>query len=131
MLYNINLLINKIKNAIRIKKKYIFFFYIKYIIKILFILKKEGYIYNFIIINNMLLYKRKIKIYLKYINNISVINKIKLISKSSRHIYVKNKNIPIIKNNYGISILSTSKGILTNKNSILYKIGGEYLFYIY
>ncbi|XBT18557.1 MAG: uS8 family ribosomal protein [Candidatus Shikimatogenerans sp. Tder] len=131
MLYKINLLINKIKNAINIKNKYIFFPYIKYIIKILFILKKEGYIYNFIIINNIFFYKRKIKIYLKYINNISVINKIKLISKSSRRVYVKYKNIPIIKNNYGISILSTSKDILTNKNSILYKIGGEYLFYIY
>ncbi|XBT18634.1 MAG: 30S ribosomal protein S8 [Candidatus Shikimatogenerans sp. Tcar] len=131
MLIKINLLINKIKNAICIKKKYIYFNYIKYIIKILFVLKKEGYIYNFVIINNYFFFKRKIKIYLKYVNNISVINKIKLISKPSRRVYIKSINIPIIKNNYGISILTTSKGILTNKNSILHKIGGEHLFYIY
>lgn len=131
MFININYLINKIKNAILLKKKYIYFLYIKYIIKILFILKNEGYIYNFFIINNKIHYKRQIKIYIKYLNKKPAINKIKLISKSSRRIYVKYKNIPIIKNNYGISVLSTSKGILVNKKAIFYKIGGEYLFYIY
>ncbi|XBT18312.1 MAG: 30S ribosomal protein S8 [Candidatus Shikimatogenerans sp. Tduv] len=131
MLINLIYFLNKIKIAIKIKKKYIYFTYIKYLIRILFILKKEGYIYNFLIIKNNNIALRKIKIYLKYLNNESVINSIKVISKPSRRIYVKYKNIPIIKNNYGISILSTSKGILSNKNSIYNKVGGEYLFYIY
>ncbi|XBT18796.1 MAG: 30S ribosomal protein S8 [Candidatus Shikimatogenerans sp. AspAUS03] len=134
MILNISLLINNLKNAIIINKRVIYFNYIKYIIYILYILKKEGYIYKFHILKNKMnknINDRKIKIYLKYYNDVSVINKIKLISKPSKIVYVKYKNIPIIRNNYGICLLSTSKGIMSNIKAKYYKLGGKCLFYIY
>ncbi|XCC45267.1 MAG: 30S ribosomal protein S8 [Candidatus Shikimatogenerans sp. Ttur] len=131
MLYTLNLFINKIRIAIFNKKKKIYIKYIKFFIKILYLLKKEGFIYNFVIINHIFHLKKKVKIYLKYYNNKSVINKITLMSKLSKKIYVKYNKIPIIINNYGICVLSTSKGIMTGYNAIKNKIGGQCLFYIY
>lgn len=88
------------------------------------VLKNEGYIKNYKVIADQ---KQGIlRIYLKYIDEKdSVISEIKRVSKPGGRRYVKSDNIPSIKQGLGIAILSTSKGILTDKAARETGVGGE------
>ena len=59
------------------------------------------------------------------------INDFKIMSKPSRRAYVDYRALRPIRQGYGIAVLSTSKGIMTNKEAKKQKIGGEYLFEIW
>ncbi|WP_185878250.1 30S ribosomal protein S8 [Blattabacterium cuenoti] len=72
-----------------------------------------------------------IKIALKYYKNISVIQKIIRISKPGLRKYLKHKNLPRVLNGLGIAILSTSHGVITDKQARKKKLGGEVLCYVY
>ena len=90
------------------------------------VLRAEGFIKNFkVIADNK---QGILRIYLKYIDEKdSVINEIKRISKPGSRVYVGSDDIPRIKNGLGIAILSTSKGILTDKSAQEAGVGGELL----
>jgi len=90
------------------------------------ILKNEGFIKNFKIIDDK---KQKLlRIYLKYGSNKQpAIDNIKRISKPGRRIFIKAENLKPVLNNIGILILSTSKGVITNKAAKKLNIGGEAL----
>ena len=99
------------------------------ITKILF---DEGYIMSYKIVeikDNQDI----IKIALKYdgLTNEPVIRKIQRISKPGLRKYSGIKNIPRILNGLGISIVSTSKGVMTGKTALKNKIGGELICYVY
>ena len=90
------------------------------------ILKSEGYIKNY------KLFKDKphsiLRIYLKYFEgNQAVIMGLKRESKPGRRVYVKKTEIPYVLNGMGISVLSTSKGIMTDKQAREQDVGGELL----
>lgn len=88
------------------------------------VLKEEGYITDFNIIEDGV--KKSIKIVLKYGDKgIKAITKIKRVSKPSRKVYVGKNNIPRISGGMGITILSTSKGIMTGTDARTKGIGGE------
>lgn len=74
-----------------------------------------------------------IKIALKYrpSDNASAINKIVRVSKPGLRKYVDTDNLPRVLNGLGIAILSTSKGVITDKEAKKLKVGGEYLCYVY
>lgn len=74
-----------------------------------------------------------IKIALKYNprTNLSAIEKIVRVSKPGLRKYVDSENLPRIINGLGIAILSTSKGVITDKEARKMKIGGEVLCYVY
>ena len=74
-----------------------------------------------------------IKIALKYNSrtNLSAIEKIVRISKPGLRKYVSFENLPRVLNGLGIAILSTSKGVITDKEARKLKIGGEVLCYVY
>lgn len=88
------------------------------------VLKNEGFIKNYKLISDQ---KQGIlRIYLKYIDeNDSVISEIKRVSKPGGRRYVKNDNIPTVKQGLGIAILSTSKGLMTDKVAREVGVGGE------
>lgn len=88
------------------------------------VLRAEGFIKNYKVIADQ---KQGIlRIYLKYIDEKEpVINEIKRSSKPGGRKYVKSDSIPKVKNGLGIAILSTSKGILTDKAAREAGIGGE------
>jgi len=88
------------------------------------VLKNEGYIKNYKLISDQ---KQGIlRIYLKYINDSdSVISEIKRVSKPGGRRYVKSDKIPSVKQGLGIAILSTSKGLLTDKAARETGVGGE------
>jgi small subunit ribosomal protein S8 len=90
------------------------------------VLKAEGFIKNYkVIADNK---QGILRIYLKFIDEKDgVINEIKRISKPGSRVYVKSDEIPRVKNGLGIAILSTSKGILTDKAAAEASVGGELL----
>ncbi len=93
------------------------------------ILKDAGYVKNFKTIDD-----RKqgiLRIYLKYDeNNIGVVN-LKRISKPGRRVYVDGLHVPRVLNGLGISILTTSKGILTDREARKNNVGGEVLCHVW
>ena len=94
------------------------------------ILYDEGYIKKYKLMGEG--YNQKIKIFLKYDNKKScVISGLKRVSKSSRRLYVKKKNMPYVLEGLGIAIISTSKGIITDRESRRDNLGGEVMCYIW
>ena len=119
-----------IRNAARVKKEEALIPYSKLLVKIMEILKREGYIENFKELDIPGRFKM-IKVYLKYEGKKSVINDIQRVSKPARRIYVDKKNIPRVLQGYGIAIISTSSGVLTDKEARKLGVGGEYIGYVW
>jgi len=93
-------------------------------LKILEVLKKEGYIIDFNIDNDK--QKRKfLSVDLKYYEGQPVIKEIKRVSKPGRRVYSKATSIPKVLNGLGLAILSTSKGVMSDTDAIRNNLGGE------
>lgn len=60
-----------------------------------------------------------------------VVNDFKIVSKPSRHFYADYRSLRPVKQGHGVGVLSTSKGIMTDKEARKQKVGGEYLFEIW
>ena len=93
------------------------------------ILLDEGYIKAVDFIDDGL--QGQIKITLKYVQKESVIKGLKRISKPGLRVYAKNDEIPKVLGGLGIAIISTSKGIMTDKAARNAGVGGEVLAYIW
>jgi small subunit ribosomal protein S8 len=90
------------------------------------ILKSEGYIKNYKVLKDQS--HGVLRIYIKYDEvNQGVITGSKRLSKPGRRVYVKKKDIPFVLNGMGIAVLSTSKGILTDREARKQNVGGELL----
>jgi small subunit ribosomal protein S8 len=93
-------------------------------LKILEVLKKEGYIIDFNIDNA----EKKIKflsVDLKYYEGQPVIKEIKRVSKPGKRVYSRATSIPKVLNGLGLAILSTSKGVMSDTDAIKNNLGGE------
>jgi len=93
------------------------------------ILKNEGFIKNFKVEEDGV--KRNIIITLKYKDKQRVITGLKRISKPGLRAYVKNDEVPKVLNGLGIAIISTSQGVVTDKEARAKQIGGEVLAYVW
>jgi len=93
------------------------------------VLLDEGFIGNFEFIEDG--NQGVVRITLKYIKDESPIHEIKRISKPSKRVYVGKKDIPLVKRGYGISILSTSKGIASDAEARTNGAGGELLLQVW
>ncbi len=93
------------------------------------ILKEEGYINDFRLEDNDV--QGTIVLTLKYKNKERVITGLRRISKPGLRVYCKSNEIPKVLNGLGIAIISTSKGIMTDKEARKENIGGEVLAYIW
>ena len=94
------------------------------------ILKEEGYIVNFSTIDSE--QGKMIEVTLKYgPNGEKVIQGLKRISKPGLRIYSNAEQLPQVLNGLGIAIVSTSKGIITDKNARKLNVGGEVLAYVW
>ncbi len=98
-------------------------------IKILEIMKREGYVGEYEINTNGV--KKEIILTLKYKGNERVITDIKRISKPGLRVYSEVESIPKVLSGFGIAIISTSKGIITDKEARKANIGGEVLAYVW
>ncbi|HIT50509.1 MAG TPA: 30S ribosomal protein S8 [Candidatus Pelethenecus faecipullorum] len=96
---------------------------------ILKVLKEEGYIVDFVVSPDV---KSVTTVTLKYNeNNQRVIKGLKRISKPSLPVYTKAEDLPKVLNGLGIAIISTSQGIMTDKQARKLKIGGEVMAYVW
>jgi len=95
------------------------------------ILYEKGYILNFKFVDEGP--QGTIKIALKYdpVNKVNAIKKLQRISKPGLRKYTGYKEIPRVLNGLGIAIISTSKGVMTDKEARVLKIGGEVLCFVY
>lgn len=95
------------------------------------ILKDEGYIADYVYDKNIK--GDKITLTLKYANNKKekVITGLKRISKPGLRVYAKASEIPYVLNGLGIAIISTSEGIMTDRDARAKGLGGEVLAYIW
>ncbi len=92
--------------------------------RIVYILREEHYIKDFIIIKRIP--QDMIRIFLKYDHNDDpVISQIDRVSKPGRRVYAKAENIPKVLNGMGIAILTTSKGVISDKVARKLNVGGE------
>ena len=93
------------------------------------ILKEEGFIKDYKIVSDDA--QGTIVLTLKYNKKERVITGLKRISKPGLRVYAKNDEIPKVLNGLGIAIISTSKGLMTDKQARKENIGGEVLAYIW
>lgn len=94
------------------------------------ILRDEGFIINYRIMEDSK--QGIIRITLKYSDSeVPAIENLQRISRPGRRVYVGIDEIPRVLNGLGIAILSTSRGILTDKDSRAQKVGGEVLCYVW
>jgi small subunit ribosomal protein S8 len=94
------------------------------------ILKEEGFIKNFKVVTDEDRHEM-IRIFLKYDVNRKGLIHIKRVSKPGRRVYVGSGRIPSVMSGLGLSILSTPKGILTDKSARKANVGGEVLCYVW
>lgn len=118
-----------IRNAALIKKDTVDLPASGNIKSIMAILKKNEYIDNFKLIED----KKQgvVRVYLKYIAGKSAIRNIKRISKPGLRVYVKGKKVPTVLRGRGLAIVSTSKGVITDKEARELGVGGEVIGYVW
>ncbi len=89
------------------------------------ILLEEGFINGVEVIHADDVVNKGLRILLKYVNNESVIHEITRISKPSRRIYAGVRSMKPVIGGMGISVLTTNKGLLTDKTAKKMRVGGE------
>ena len=118
--------LTRIRNAFRTDKRWVDIPSSNMKKRIAYILKEEKYIKDFFFINDGDF--QTIRIFLKYdFNGGSVIESIQRCSRPGQRIYVGSGEIPRVLDGLGISILSTSKGVISNKTASKLGVGGELL----
>jgi small subunit ribosomal protein S8 len=121
-------LLTRIRNSNQKKHKLVRVPYSKVKEEIIKILKNEGYILDYEILGEGV--KKEIIIQLKYKGNQKVITGLKRISKPGLRVYSDVDKLPKVLNGYGISIISTSKGIMTDADARKQNLGGEVMAFI-
>ena len=119
-------MLTRIRNAQRASHELVNIPSSKLKINVAKVLKSEGYIKNFRIISDG--QHRFIRIFLKYDKEgVAIIEGIKRVSKPGCRVYAGSTEIPKVLNGYGINILSTSKGLMTDNEAKKMGVGGEIL----
>ena len=126
MYYN---LLSEIKNAARAHKEKLTVPFSKMDFAVLKLLVGAGYVKS--AEREMMGKRNMVVVRLSYREKESVVNDFKIVSKPSRHQYVDYRSLRPVKQGYGVGVLSTPKGIMTNKEAKKNKVGGEYLFEIW
>jgi len=122
-------LLTRIRNASNAKKLRVTIPASKMKIGIAEILKKNGYIFDYKVEEDSK--QNKITIVLKYTNGKPAITGLKKISKPGLRIYRKSTELPRVLNGLGTAVISTSKGLLTDREAKEQSAGGEVICYIW
>jgi small subunit ribosomal protein S8 len=122
-------MLTRIRNATIVRDKIVEIPASKIKKEILKILKEEGYIQDFEAGDDAP--KSMVKVYLKYNGKEKVISGLKRISKPGLKVYARKDEIPKVLGGLGIAVMSTSKGIMTDRKARTEGIGGEVLCYVW
>ncbi len=98
-------------------------------IELVKVLQKEGYVQGYTVeeVDGF----KVINVTLKYTEHAPVITGLKRVSKPGLRVYSKAKNMPRVFDGMGIAVISTSKGLMTEKEARTNKLGGEVLCYVW
>ncbi|OGE30873.1 30S ribosomal protein S8 [Candidatus Daviesbacteria bacterium RIFCSPHIGHO2_01_FULL_44_29] len=116
----------RIKNGYMASKEEVYLSYSKLILAIVTVLEKEGYITKFKVEE-----QKKITVNLKYAGRVAALTDVKRISKPGLRVYKGSKDLPRVLGGLGIALVSTPKGILTDKQARKEGVGGEILAYVW
>ncbi|MDD3231856.1 MAG: 30S ribosomal protein S8 [Clostridia bacterium] len=123
-------MLTRIRNALMAKHKEVSINASKEKMEIAKILVEEGYLTSAVLQDDEKF--KKIKIVLKYTpTGDSVIQGLKRVSKPGLRVYAGSDNLPRVISGLGIAIISTNKGILTDKNARQKNVGGEVIAYVW
>lgn len=118
-----------IRNATRARKETAEFPASKILERILTIFKTDGYVEDFRLLKDDK--QGVLKVYLKYENNKPAIMGIKRVSRPGLRVYADTNRIPRVLSGLGTAVLSTSKGVISDREARKMKIGGEVVCYIW
>lgn len=122
-------MLTRIRNANQMKKQTVDIPASNLKQQVLDVLREEGYINNIVVVKGKPV--NHLRVTLKYSNNERVVKGLKRISKPGLRVYAKHGEIPKVLNGLGIAIISTSKGIMTDREARKQEVGGEILAYIW
>ena len=123
-------MLTRIRNANAMKYKEVSMPVSKVKIEIAKILKNEGFIEDYKVVEGEV--QGTLVLTLKYVNKKErVITGLKRISKPGLRVYVKADDVPTVLSGFGIAIISTSKGIMTDKEARKQSLGGEVMAYVW
>jgi small subunit ribosomal protein S8 len=124
-------MLTRIRNAVMVRHEWVDVPYSTIKASIAKLLKEEGYLRNY----KMFVDDSKMKFMKLYIGyderSTSVITGLRRVSKPGRRVYVKADDIGRIKGKLGTAVISTSKGLMTDKRAVGSRLGGEMLFRIW
>ncbi|MEJ2313971.1 MAG: 30S ribosomal protein S8 [Nitrospirota bacterium] len=122
-------MLTRIRNAVRVKADKVDIPASRLKLEVAKILKEEGFIRAY----KILKYKKQgmLRLNLKYNENESIITDLKKISKSGRRVYVNKDGVPRVMGGVGIAIISTSRGVLSDRACRREGVGGEVLCYVW
>lgn len=121
--------LTRIRNGLKARKKYVDIPASNLKKEVSRVLFQEHYIRDYILIDDDL--QGEIRIFLKYDDDTPVITGIKRVSRPGLRNYVRANNIPRVLNNLGMAIMTTPKGVITNKEARRLHVGGEVLCYVW
>ena len=122
-------MLTRIRNANQMKHATVSMPASKVKAEILRVLKAEGYISDYVLKEEE--NKKSIEVTLKYVNKQRVIQGIKRISKPGLRVYAKTNELPRVLNGLGVAIISTSSGIMTDRDARKQKLGGEVIAFVW
>ena len=122
-------MLTRIRNANQMKHATVSMPASKVKAEILRVLKAEGYISEYVVKEED--NKKFIEVTLKYVNKQRVIQGIKRISKPGLRVYAKANELPRVLNGLGVAIVSTSSGVMSDKEARAKKLGGEVIAFVW
>jgi small subunit ribosomal protein S8 len=123
-------LLTRIRNASRAEHEKVDIPASKLKMRITDLLKEEGFIKNYRLIEDDK--QGTLRVYLKYgAGNEKMISGLVRVSRPGRRVYVRKDKIPSILGGMGVAILSTSRGVMTDRESRKQQLGGEVLAYVW
>lgn len=121
--------LTRVRNAIRARHKRVEIPSSKMKVTLASILKEQGFIYDFQVEEDNK--QNVIRIVLKYTNGVSAISGLKRISKPGLRLYCGSDEVPRVLNGLGVAVISTSKGLKTDKQARTEKLGGEIVCHVW
>ncbi len=121
--------LTRIRNAVKAKKRWVEIPASNMKIRIAEIMKDYKFIRDFTVIEDNK--QNVLRIFLKYVNDTPSITGLKRISKPGLRVYAGKDELPRVLNGLGIAIISTSKGIMSDKQARKEGVGGEVVCYIW
>ena len=121
-------MMSRIRNATLVHKERVAMPTSRLKVAVAAVLKEEGYIEDYSVTQAP---KGELSLTLRYTaNRIPAIHSLKRVSKPGNRMYADTTSLPVVQQNMGIAILSTSKGVMSNRAARAQRIGGEILMFV-